>query len=144
MKYQVGGIGRCVVARLEDGEPILDSLIDIARKEEIRAGIVYLIGGVTEATIVVGPDKEELPPNPVWRTLTESHEAAAIGTIFWEGNEPKIHLHGSYGKRDVVKVGCLREHGNAFIVLEAVIIEITGVKAVRGLDPKSNMVLLKL
>jgi predicted DNA-binding protein with PD1-like motif len=144
MKYQVGGVGRCIVARFEDGEPILDSLIDIAKKEEIKAAIVYLVGGVTEATIVVGPDKEELPPNPVWRTLTESHEAAAIGTIFWEGNEPKVHIHGSFGKRDMVKVGCVREKANAFLVLEAVILEITGVKAVRELDSKSNMVLLKL
>ncbi len=112
MKYQVGQVGRCVVARFEDGDPILDSLIDIAKKEAIRAAIVYLVGGITEATIVVGPDKEELPPNPVWRTLTESHEAAAIGTIFWEGNEPKVHIHGSYGKRDMVKVGCLREQAN--------------------------------
>ncbi len=144
MKYQVGQAGRCIVAKLEDGEPILDTLIAIAKKDEIKAAVVYLVGGVTEATIVVGPDKDELPPNPVWRTLTESHEAAAIGTIFWQGNEPKIHLHGSYGKRDMAKVGCLREQGNAFIVLEAIILEITGVKAVRELDPKSNMVLLRL
>ena len=109
MKYQVGEVGRCVVARFEDGDSILDSLADIAKKEEIRAAIVYLVGGITEARIVVGPDKDELPPNPVWRTLTESHEAAAIGTIFWEGSEPKVHVHGSYGKRDTVKVGCLRE-----------------------------------
>jgi predicted DNA-binding protein with PD1-like motif len=144
MKYQVGDVGRCIVARFEDGDSILDKLVEIARKEDIRAAIVYLIGGITEATIVVGPDKEELPPNPVWRTLTESHEAAAIGTIFWEGNEPKIHVHGSYGKRDTVKVGCLRDKANTFLVLEAIILEITGVKAVRELDPKSNMVLLKL
>jgi uncharacterized protein len=144
MKYQAGGVGRCIVARFEDGDPILDSLINIAKKEEIRAAIVYLIGGITEATIVVGPDKEELPPNPVWRTLTESHEAAAIGTIFWEEDEPKVHIHGSYGKRDMVKVGCLRDKANTFLVLEAIILEITGVKAVRELDPKSNMVLLKL
>ncbi len=144
MKYQVGGVGRCIVARFEDGEPILDNLIGIAKKEQIRAAVVYLVGGVTDATLVVGPDKEELPPNPVWRTLTESHEALAVGTIFWEGDEPKLHIHGSYGKRDMVKVGCLREKGNTFLVLEAIILEITGVKAVRELDPKSNMVLLKL
>ncbi len=144
MKYRVGDVGRCIVARFEDGDPVLDNLVEIARREDIRAAIVYLIGGVTEATIVVGPDKEELPPNPVWRTLTESHEAMGIGTIFWEGNEPKIHLHGSYGKKDAVKVGCLRGQANTFLVLEAIILEITGVAAVRELDPKSNMVLLKL
>ena len=144
MKYQVGQVGRCIVARFEDRDPILDSLIHIAKKEEIRAAVVYLVGGITDAKIVVGPDKEELPPNPVWRTLTESHEAAAIGTIFWEGNEPKVHIHGSYGKRDMVKVGCLREQANTFLVLEAIILEVTGVEAVRELDPGSNMVLLKL
>ena len=144
MRYQVGGVGRCIVARFEDGDPILDSLIDIAKKEEVRAAVVYLLGGITEATLVVGPDKEEFPPNPVWRTLTESHEAAAVGTIFWEGNEPKVHIHGSFGKRDMVKVGCLRDKANTFLVLEAIILEITGVKAVRELDPGSNMVLLKL
>ncbi len=144
MKYKVGGVGRCVVARLEDGEAILDTLIEIARKENIRAAVVYLVGGITEATIVVGPDKEELPPNPVWRTLNESHETAGIGTIFWEGNEPKIHMHGAYGKRDEASVGCLRQQGKTFLVMEAVIIEITGINAVRELDPVSNMVLLKV
>ncbi len=144
MKYRVGGLGRCVVARFENGDSILEKLVEIAVKEDIKAAIVYLIGGMTDAKIVVGPDKEELPPTPVWRTLTESHEAAAIGTIFWEGNQPRIHLHGAYGKRDVVRVGCLREQANAFLVLEAVIVEITGVDAVRELDPQSNMVLLSL
>jgi uncharacterized protein len=43
-----------------------------------------------------------------------------------------------------VKVGCLRDKANTFLVLEAIILEVTGVKAVRELDPKSNMVLLKL
>ena len=144
MKYQVGGLGRCIVARFEDGDPVLDNLETLAKKENIRAAVVYLVGGITEATIVVGPDKEELPPTPVWREILESHEAVGVGTIFWEGNEPKIHFHGSYGKRDDVKVGCLRGQANTFLVLEAIILEITGVTARRELDPKSNMVLLKL
>ena len=144
MKYQVGGLGRCIVARFEDGDPVLDNLETLARNENIRAAVVYLVGGITEATIVVGPDKEELPPTPVWREILESHEAVGVGTIFWEGNEPKIHFHGSYGKRDNVKVGCLRGQANTFLVLEAIIIEVTGVTARRELDPASNMVLLKL
>ena len=144
MKYQTGGLGRCIVARFEDGDPVLDNLEALARKENIRAAVVYLVGGITEATIVVGPDKEELPPTPVWREILESHEAVGVGTIFWEGNEPRIHFHGSYGKRDDVKVGCLRGQANTFLVLEAIILEITGVTARRELDPKSNMVLLKL
>jgi predicted DNA-binding protein with PD1-like motif len=85
-----------------------------------------------------------LPPVPVWRELRESHETFGIGTIFWRGDEPMIHFHGTYGKWDNVKTGCLRESANTFIVMEAIIVEIRGVKAIRDLDPASNMVLLKL
>lgn len=143
MKYQTGGLGRCIVARFDDGDPVLQNLETLAKKEKIRAAVVYLVGCVTEATLVVGPDKEELPPAPGWEVL-ESHETLGIGTIFREGNEPRFHFHGSFGKRDNITVSCLRGKANTFLVLEAIILEITGVTARRELDPKSNMALLKL
>ena len=144
MKYQVGQVGRCIVARFEDGDEILLNLSEIARREGLRAAVFYLIGGVKEGRIVVGPEKDELPPTPVWRGLSESHELVGIGTIFWEEDTPKIHFHGAYGKWDTVKAGCLREKADTFLILEAIIVEITGVNAVRELDPLSGMVLLKL
>ena len=144
MNYQIGETGKIIVMRFKDGDEILKGLADVCKKENIRTGIVYLIGGIKDGNIVVGPEKDELPPVPVWRELTESYETLGIGTIFWHNDEPKIHLHGSYGKRDSVKTGCLRESGRAFIVMEAVIIEIKGVSATREFDQASNMVLLKL
>ena len=144
MNYQVGQMGRVVVARFEDGDDILGGLTDIARKEGIRAAVFTLVGGVKESRIVVGPETDEMPPVPVWRELEESHEAVGSGTIFWHGEEPKLHFHGAYGKWDKVRMGCLREQGKAFLVMEAVIMEITGVNAARDLDPVSRMVLLKL
>ena len=144
MKYQTGETGRIVVARFEDGDDVLQGLGDIARKENIRAGVFYLVGGLRGGRFVVGPEKETLPPIPIWRELNESHEIIGLGTIFWQGDEPKMHFHGAYGKRDAVRLGCLREKSETFLVLEAIIMEIKGVKAVRELDPVSNMVLLKL
>lgn len=144
MKYQTGRVGRTFVVRFEDKDKFLESVVELARKEKIRSAVFFAVGGITEAKIVVGPEKEELPPNPVWRELAESHEAVGIGTIFWQGDEPKIHFHGAFGKKDSVKVGCLREAADTFIVLEAVILEIEGIDAVRALDLLSNMVLLKL
>ncbi len=144
MKYRIGNVGRVIVMKFEDGDPILDNIAGVAKKENIRTGVIYLVGGMKEATIVVGPETEELPPVPVWREIKESHEILGIGTIFWQGEEPKIHLHGAYGKRDDVKVGCLREKGDAFIILEGIILEINGVDAVRNIDPRSNMVLLDI
>lgn len=144
MNYQVGRPGRIIVTRFEDRDDIIASLIELAKKEQVRAAAVYLVGGMREGSIVVGPDKDEFPPTPVWKKLGESHEVTGFGTIFWEGDEPKVHFHGAFGKKDMVKVGCLRKDAETFLVLEAVIIEIDGVTARRELDPVSGMVLLKL
>jgi predicted DNA-binding protein with PD1-like motif len=144
MKYQVGEIGRVIVARFEDGEDALKNITDIAKKENIRSAVFYLIGGLRQGRVVVGPEKEELPPKPVWREIKESHEVLGIGTIFWQEDEPKIHFHGAFGKKDMIKVGCLRETSEIFLVLEAIIIEIEGVTARREFDQASGLTLLKL
>jgi len=144
MKYQVGKTGRVVIARFEDREDALKNIVDIAKKENMRNAVFYLIGGIRQGKVVVGPEKEELPPKPIWRELNESHEVLGIGTIFWQENEPKIHFHGAFGKKDTVKVGCLRETSETFLVLEAVIMEIEGIDARREFDKASGLTLLKL
>ncbi|HNQ62990.1 MAG TPA: DNA-binding protein [Syntrophorhabdaceae bacterium] len=144
MKYQTGEIARVIVVKFEDGDAILEGLIDIVKKEGIRASIFYLLGGIKNARIVVGPEKDELPPIPVWRALDESHEMVGIGTIFWHKDEPRIHFHGAYGKHDRMKAGCLREMAETFIILEGIIFELKGIDATRDLDPNSNMVLLDM
>jgi predicted DNA-binding protein with PD1-like motif len=144
MKYQIGRPGRIVVVRFENKDDILENLVEIARMEKLKAAVVYVVGGMREGDIVVGPEKEEFPPTPVWRRLGESHEVVGLGTIFWQGEDPKVHFHGAFGKKDSVKVGCLRDNAETFLVLEAVIMEIEGVDARRVLDPVSQMVLLNL
>jgi len=144
MKYQTGKPGRIIVAKFDDHDDVLGNLAGLAKNENIRAGVFYLVGGMREGRIVVGPETEDLPPQPVWKELGESHEVLGLGTIFWQGDEPKIHFHGAFGKKEMVKIGCLREKSETFLVLEAIIIEMEGIKAARELDPASGMVLLKL
>ena len=144
MKYQIGEPGRIVVARFNDGDDVLAELQKIAQDENIRAASFHLVGGIKRGRFVVGPEREEMPPVPMWRELSESHELVGFGTIFWQGEVPKIHFHGVYGKRDNVKTGCLREAAQVFLVLEAVIMELKGVDARREYDPASGMVLLSM
>ncbi len=144
MKYQIGSIGRIVVARFEDSEDILENIRDIATKEHIKHAVIYLIGGIKKGSIVVGPEKEELPPKPIWQAIQESHEVLGIGTIFCQEDEPKIHFHGAFGKRDTVHVGCLRETSETFLVVEAIFVEIEGIDAKRAFDETSGLTLLKL
>ncbi|HBI22672.1 MAG: DNA-binding protein [Nitrospirae bacterium RIFCSPLOW2_12_42_9] len=144
MKYQVGRTGRVVVVRFEDRDDLLGGITEIASKENIKSAIFYLIGGIREGRIVVGPEKEELPPKPVWKDLKESHEVVGIGTIFPQDGKPKVHFHGAFGKKDMVKVGCLREVSETFLLLEAVILEIEGVTASRDIDPALGLALLRV
>lgn len=144
MKYQSGTPGRMFIVRFEDKDDVLAGLSDLARKEDLRAAAVYLVGGLREGSIVVGPERDVIPPVPAWKKLGESHEVTGFGTIFWQDDDPKIHFHGAFGKKDMVKMGCLRENAETFLVLEAVVIEMKGIDAIRVLDPVSGMVLLNL
>jgi len=144
MKYRVGKPGRVVVARLEDKDDIIDAVVQIAKKENIRGGLLYLVGGIRQGRIVVGPEQETMPPVPVWKEIDESHEVVGVGTIFWQDDEPKIHFHGAFGKKEMVKVGCLRGNSETFLVLEVIILEIEGIDAKREFDPVSGLTLLKL
>lgn len=144
MKYQTGRPGRVIVAKFDDHDDVLENLIMLAEKENIRAGVLYLVGGMRDGRLVVGPETDELPPKPVWKELGESHEILGIGTVFWHNDKPKVHFHGAFGKKEMVRVGCLREKAETFLVLEAVIIELEGIHATREIDPEIGMALLKL
>ena len=145
MKYQVGEIGKVVLAHFEDGDEIISNLVAIVRRERIKGGVFYLLGGITGGRIVVGPMNDDVrPPEPTWREIIDSHETLAIGTVFWQGDEPRIHIHGTYGKFDSVKTGCLRDEAKTFLVLEVVMLELKGINAVREIDPDIHMALLRL
>ena len=144
MEYQCGKMGRVFVVRFEDGDDVLGGLTEMASREGIDAAAFHLVGGMKRGRFVVGPEQEELPPVPVWRECYASHEILGFGTIFRHGEQPKIHFHGAFGKKDAVRVGCLREASEAFLVVEAVVQEIVGVTARREMDHESGMVLLTI
>lgn len=144
MRYKVGRPGRVVVVRLEDGDDAISAINTVVKETGIKAAVFYILGGLKKARIVVGPEKDELPPVPVWREIEESHEVIGIGTIFYQDGEPKVHLHSALGKRDDVVVGCVREKAETFLVLEVFIIEILDIEAVRELDPATGLSLLRL
>ncbi|NOX20857.1 MAG: DNA-binding protein [Nitrospirae bacterium] len=144
MEYRTGSIGRVVVARFSDGDDLLEGLREIAKKENIKSAFFSIVGGLKGGEFVVGPqDEEERPPRPEWRKLHESHEVFGFGTIFWEEEEPRVHFHGAYGKRDNVRVGCLRKGSETFLILEVVIVEIKGINAERKADPETGLPLLR-
>ncbi len=142
MTYRTGRPGRVVVARFNDGEDLIEGLKEIADKEDIRSGVFFVLGGLKRGEFVVGPEDDTLPPKPMWRTIEASHEVLGIGTVFWDDTGPKVHLHGSYGRADDVKLGCLRHSSEVFLVIEVVLMEIEGINAKRVIEPEAGLALL--
>ncbi|MCX5693308.1 MAG: DUF296 domain-containing protein, partial [Candidatus Omnitrophica bacterium] len=64
--------------------------------------------------------------------------------IFTNKKGPQIHIHASLGKKKEVFTGCVRKDCKVFLVIEAVIFELKGVKAGKDIDPATGLNLLKI
>ncbi|MDV0444866.1 hypothetical protein MmiAt1_04110 [Methanimicrococcus sp. At1] len=131
MDYRVGQIGRVFTVRMDHGEDLLESLKTLADKENIQTATFVLLGAIESGNLVVGPKKNERPPNKMWTSFEEAHEIVGAGNLFRENGEPVIHLHAGLGRAEDGKIGCVRKENQVFMVIEAFIFELTGFEAER-------------
>ncbi|MEE9199837.1 MAG: DUF296 domain-containing protein [Candidatus Brocadiales bacterium] len=143
MQYTQCNVGRVFVLRFDHGDDLLSELTAFVKKEDVRAGLLHFIGALESARIVVGPEKVEVPPVPVWRDFADGREVLGLGTIFWKGDEPKIHIHGGIGRGDNINLGCIRKDAKVYLTIEAIILELTGLSAKRQADEKTTLDLLE-
>lgn len=144
MEYSVGNVGRVVVLRLNEGDELYECVEGVAKKENVASAAVFITGGFRKADVVVGPKEEKPKIVGDFRQFVGPGEVLGVGTIYSDGDDPKMHLHAAMGKGDSVLVGCPRGGANVFLVLEVTIIEITGTTARREMDPASGVKLLKI
>ncbi|MDK2912173.1 MAG: uncharacterized protein PWR29_1130 [Methanolobus sp.] len=134
MEYVKGSIGRVFTVRLDHGDDLLRELEGLARDEDIMSAMFLLLGAVREASLVVGPRENKVPPEVQWESFQDAHEVLGVGNIFSEGGNPKIHLHAAAGRGTESKVGCLRGKSEIFMVSEVFIFELAGISAERVFD----------
>lgn len=142
MRYKAGKVGRVVLARFDHGEQVVSALAGLCEREGISAGWFFLFGAIRKGRLVTGPREATLPPDPVWQEFTEPFEIVGMGSIASCDGPPSIHLHSSLGRGKEVLTGCLRKEGEVFLVIEAMILEISGVRATRFPDTRSGLHLL--
>ena len=132
MEYKSGSIGRFFSVRFDEGDDFLQELNSlIIIKENIKHGVFHIIGGMREADVVTGPKKPVMPPDPVWKDVREVKEVLGTGSIAWDGDEPKIHLHAAMGHHGDTLTACVRKGTKVYLVLEVYIFEISGINASR-------------
>ena len=144
MEYTKGTIGRILLAKFEDDDILIESLASLAKKEKIKAGVMVFLGALKKGFLVTGPKKAVIPPDANWVKFKDGWEVMGIGTIFTNRKGPQIHIHGTMGKKHNVLTGCVRKDSKIFLVIEAVIFELKGVKATKDIDPKTGLNLLKI
>ena len=144
MEYTQGQIGRIFLLKFNDDDIVIEELEKLARKEKIRSAVFIFLGALKKGHLVAGPKKPIVPPEPHWLVFKNAWEALGVGTIFSNKKRPQIHIHTTMGKKNNVLTGCLRKDSKVFLVLEAVVFELKGVRAVKGIDPSTGLNLLKI
>lgn len=131
MEYRKGTIGRIFSVRFDQDDLFLEEFIQLIKKENIRTGWFHILGGFKEADVVTGPKEPTMPPEPVWREVRGAREVLGTGSIFWDEEEPKIHLHAAMGHHGDTLTACVRKGTRVYLVLEVMIIEMKGIAATR-------------
>ena len=143
MQYRSGNIGRAIVIKFEDGDSLLDGIIEVAKKEKVKSGFFYLLGGMRSAAMVCGPKEPVLPPDPMWEGFTDGREVLGVGSVFSKDGEPAIHLHGAVGKSGATLTGCIRKDDRVFLVVEAMLLEITGIDVAKKVNEKTGIAMIE-
>ncbi|HTZ10775.1 MAG TPA: DUF296 domain-containing protein [Candidatus Margulisiibacteriota bacterium] len=144
MKYTKGKIGRVFLLKFDNEDLLLDELAAFARKEKLKAATMLFIGALKEVDLVTGPKKPVIPPEPNKVNFQKGWEVMGIGTIFANKSGPQIHIHSTMGKKLKTLTGCVRGKSTVFLVIEAVVLELEGVKASKDIDPKTGLNLLRI
>ena len=143
MEYSVGTTGRIIAVRLFEGEDLYESIEQISKTENIKCAAVFITGGFRKASVVVGPKTEKPKIIGNFIDFEGPGEVLGVGTIYWDDEEPKLHIHTAIGKGDETVVGCPRGGASTFLVLEVTIIEIEDIEGTRKLDENTGFKLLR-
>ena len=139
MQYTEGQIGRVFVVRIDDGEDMLLALRQFILDRDIHAGSIHFLGALMNGRMVTGPEEPVIPPVPHFVMFEGGWEVFGIGTIYPGEGGPHIHYHGSVGRSGHALTGCLREKAITYLIVEAVIMEFTGLTARREFDEKMQL-----
>ena len=147
MKYSEAKQGRIFIIRLYDGEIVHDEIERFAKEKSIKAAALIAIGGADKKSkLVVGPKNGRATPVfPMEHILSNVHEIAGVGTLFPddEGN-PLLHMHTACGRESSTITGCIRKGVKVWQIMEIILFELVGSKAVRIFEENIGFKLLSL
>lgn len=137
LREAVGEVGKAIAVRLLPGTDLVTGLIDACERHGVHSGaVVACIGSLSTATI----DYEGHAPVVLHGTIT-IYSAQGIISADPTG-KVAIHLHASFGDERGNMYGGQFGPGGCPVLntLEAVIIELPGVRLLRDRDPETGYI----
>jgi len=135
-------VSRVIVGKIEPNEDLIDSIIKMVNKYDIKSGFINCIGALKKITIGYFDMESK---KYLTKTVDEYVElVSCMGNISFRDGKPIIHLHASIGARDYSIIGGhLIQPSIVSITGEAYILEIDR-KIERVNDPQFNLSLLAI
>jgi len=115
---------------------LTEGLLAIARREKFRTAKVEAIGGVNELRVAYFNSRAKKYEEHEYHEFLEV--ACLIGNITLKDEEPFLHLHGTFGRRDMSAICGHVVSGKVFPLLEAVFTPTTN-QALRRFEEKVGL-----
>ncbi|MFB3763680.1 MAG: PPC domain-containing DNA-binding protein [Methanotrichaceae archaeon] len=144
MQYSEGSLGRVFVLRLDDGEDLISSVQRFVEEKKIVSCMALFIGALRDGRMVTGPEAPVIPPIPHFENFNSAWEVFGMATIYPSQEGSRIHIHSSLGRGREALTGCIREKATAYLIVEIVLFEFSGLSAKREFDEITGLHLLSL
>ncbi len=144
MRSATGKIGRVFILRFEHGDVVLREIERFCRQKKVATGVCLFIGALKKGDLAAGPRRPVIPPEPNWVSFRDGWETMGIATVFPGKKGPQVHVHSAMGRKNRVLAGCVRKESEVFLVLEAVLFEVSGCRARKEMDPRTGINLLSV
>jgi predicted DNA-binding protein with PD1-like motif len=144
MQYSEGTIGRVFVLRMDDGEDLIASIQRFVSEKRIESCMALFVGALRDGRAVTGPELPVIPPVQHFECFDSAWEVFGMATVYPSSSGPKLHIHSSFGRGRQALTGCIRERASVYLIVEAVLFELSGMSARRELDEKIGLHLLSL
>ena len=121
---------------LKAGSKIPDSVLAIASKEKVATALVTAIGGVKELRLAYFNHETKEYEEHEYREFLEV--TSLLGNVTLKDGKPFLHVHGTFGRKDLSTLAGHVVAATAFPLLEVVITP-TKNRALRKFDDELGL-----
>lgn len=129
--------GRTYIFRLPKGKDLLESLADFCHDNQVKCGVVSVVGSVENATVGFYDQSKKKYDKKV---INEEMELLNLtGNISIQDNRPQVHAQVTLAGSDYQVIGGHLFPGTKIYVCEAYIQELVGEPKVRRMDKVTKL-----